>query len=135
MRRQVASLAVLLAMVACCGGVADRAHRTLGVALNATNAARDSFLSWDKQHQLHIVEHADSREEAEARLRVYRHQRNDVMRAFTVAYTTIAAAAASLPLVEDGTRSEVDLVKLIADAATATAAVKAVIKAVREGTD
>jgi hypothetical protein len=121
---------VLLA-ISCGGGIASRAHKTLAISLSAANAARDSFTAWDKDHQLEIVHNATTREEAEAKLAAYRHTRADVLAGFTVAYTSIAAAAAVIPLVARGDRQELDLIGLVAQAAKATAEVQAAIKALR----
>jgi hypothetical protein len=123
--------AVALLAIACGGNIASRAHKTLGVALSAANAARDSFTAWDKDHQLEIVHNATTREEAEAKIATYRHTRADVLAGFTVAYTSIAAAAAVIPLVEQGQRQELDLLGLIATAAQATADIEKAVKALR----
>lgn len=134
MRRQpVAIVLLLVAVAAGCGGgsFTDHAHRSLNTALAATNAARDEFVAWDKAHQLELVDAAATKEAAEAALTAYRSKREPVLRAFTITYTTIAAAAAMIPLVDRGIKKDVDLLPLLSEAATAAMAIKDAYKALR----
>lgn len=124
-------LAVLVTLVACSGSVKQRADTALSTALAATNAARDQFLAWDKAHQLELVEAAQTREQGEASLAAYRAKRAPVLHAFTVAYASIGAAAALVPLVERGIRKDTELTGLIAEAAAAIAAIREAVAALR----
>ncbi len=132
-RRQIAPLAIVLVFLAgaCGGSITKQASKTLATSLAATNAARDGFVEWDEAHQLGIVDRATSREEAEAQLKNYRRGRERVLKAFTVAYAAIAAAAAALPLIQRGEKKETDLLGLALDAANAAKEVKAAIDAIR----
>jgi sialic acid synthase SpsE len=118
------SAALVLIALACGGDFTKRANQTLSTALVATNAARDTFTAWDERHQLRLVEDAATREEAEAALKTYRDKRQAVVKAFAAAYAAIATAAATIPLVDKGERSETDLLVLIKDAVTAAATLK-----------
>lgn len=121
---------VIVLLVAACGGsFTDRAHKTLATSLVAANAARDQFVAWDVNHQQQIVEAAADAESGRAQLAAYRKQRGPVLRAFTLAYTTIAAAAALIPLVDHAGRSESDLARALIDAAAACAAAKTALEA------
>ncbi len=131
MRR--ASVAVLFLFVAGCGGASftDTANKTLSTSLAATNAARDQFLSWDKAHQMELVAVATSPEEAKDALAAYRAKRMPVIKAFTITYTSIGAAAALVPLVEKGIKKETDLIRLLVDVASAASAVKDAYNAIK----
>ena len=134
MRRSIVAPAVVLALfVVGCGGASftDTAQKTLTTSLAATNAARDQFLSWDRAHQLELVDAATSPDDAKADLATYRAKRVKVIRAFTITYTTIGAAAALIPLVERGIKKDTDLIRLLIDVASATAAVKDAYNAIR----
>ena len=123
---------ILLALLVGCGSRAQfvkRSNATLSTALAATNAARSAFVDWDRSHQKSIVDSAKSAAEATAKLSSYRAKRRAVIRSFTVAYSSIAVAAALLPLVEKGTRKELELVAVITAAVQAVAAVKAAMDA------
>lgn len=111
----------------------DTADKALSTALAAANAARDSFVEWDKAHQLAIIDDAATREEGAAALAVYRDKRGKVLRAFVAAYASISAAAALVPLVERGERRDADLIGLITEAVAAVQAVKHAIDAIKEG--
>ncbi len=127
MRHQaLAPLAVLVLLVSACGATSfvDTTHKTLATSMAATNAARDQFLSWDKAHQLEIVDGADTKEEAQGALASYRAKRLKVIRAFTIAYTSIGAAVALIPLIERGIRKDIDLIPLLSDVAAASIAAK-----------
>lgn len=129
--RRALVITSLLVIFAACGDAASRADTTLATSLAATNAARDAFVSWDEEHQLDIVHRASTPEAAQEALRTYRNTRQKVIQAFTSAYTTIAAAAALIPLVDAGKASEVELLRLLADAAQATALAKQAIESIR----
>ncbi len=131
MRRQTAFALVLVILAACGGNFTKRADKTLSTSLVATNAARDAFVSWDEKHQLEIVDRAASRETAEAQLKTYRQKRQDVVKAFAIAYAAIAAAAAAVPLVEKGKTSEGDLLMLLADTLKAANAAKTALDAIQ----
>lgn len=121
--RQAAIVVVLL--VACGGGsFTDKANKTLATSLAATNAARDQFLAWDKAHQLELVDGSTTKDEAQAKLAAYRMKRQPMLKAFTMAYTAIGAAAAMLPLIDKGIKKEFDLIPLLSDAVSAALAVK-----------
>lgn len=132
--RRATSLFVVLALAGACGGSTfnERANKSLTTALGATNAARDTFVSWDKQHQLDLVSASTTADEAKAKLETYRAKRQAVVRAFTVAYSAIAAAATALAAV-DTQKAGFDLPALIADAVKAALEVKTAIDAVRGG--
>ncbi len=131
--RRIAPVALVALLVASCGGsFVDNASKTLATSLTATNAARDEFLRWDQDQQLGIVDAATTAKEAKTTLAAYRTRRGPVLKAFTVAYSSIAAAAAILPLVEAGTKPERDLVKLLSHAVVAALAVKDAVKTILE---
>lgn len=115
--------------------MADRTNKALGTAIVATDAARDQFLQWDKQHQLDIVDKATTREQAEAGLKAYRERRQGIVQAFTVAYTSMATAAATIPLVQAGKKSDRDLAKMLVDAIAAVQTVLASIQEIRDAFD
>lgn len=115
---------LVLILAACGGSFTDRANKTLATSLAATNAARDQFLAWDKAHQLELVDGSTTKDEAEAKLAAYRMKRQPVLKAFTLAYTAIGAAAATIPLVDKGIKREFDLIPLLADAVVAVTAIK-----------
>lgn len=66
---------------------------TLRASVIGVNAARDSFTTWDRQHQQQIVEDAKTREEAEGALTTYRDRRKVVVDGFEIAYRALAVAA------------------------------------------
>lgn len=127
----VVVLALLVASPGCGGSFTDTANKTLSTSLAATNAARDQFISWDKAHQMELVDAAATKEEAEAALAAYRAKRVKVIRAFTIAYTSIGAAAALIPLVDKGIKKELDLLPLLTDVAAGVAAVKEAYDAIK----
>ena len=129
--RSIHLISVLLVAAACGGSFTDKANKTLATSLAATNGARDSFLAWDKDHQLGLVDKATSKEEAVAALAVYREKRAPVLQAFTVAYSVIGAAAALIPLIERGEKKDFDLIPLLVDAASATSDIRAAIDTIR----
>lgn len=119
-------LAAYLVITACaCGGsLTKNANKSLATALSATNAARDTFVDFDKDHQLGLVDDATSREDAESALAKYRSDRARVLQAFTAAYSAIGAAAAMIPLVEKGEKKEADFRAILFDAVAAALEVK-----------
>ena len=125
---------LVAALLLQCGGSArSRANETLHTALGATNAARDLFVQWDRQHQLDLVERASSREEGEAQLASYRKDRQAVVSNFAVAYSAIAAAATLVPLVDAGQRPFSELSVLVAEAVRAAIVVKTTIDSAMRG--
>jgi hypothetical protein len=62
-------------------------------SLTTLNAARDGFTAWDDDHQHLIVTQATSLEQGKADLDAYRKKREPVIRAFELAYKTLATAA------------------------------------------
>ncbi len=88
--RRVPIAVIALALVACGGNARTRTLRT---ALASADAAVIGFESWDRDHQLDIVDRAETREAAEASLAAYRAEREKVVLAFEAAYRAIAAAA------------------------------------------
>lgn len=121
-------LAAAILWSACGGSVVDRTNKALNTALSATNAARDQFTKWDAQHQLAIVDKASTRTEAETNLKTYRTKRQRIVQAFTVAYTSMATAAVTIPLVQAGKRPERDLLKLLVASMDAVQTVIAGVK-------
>lgn len=67
-------------------------HDTLVATFKTTNAARDAFLAWDKQHQAEIVANATSREDGEAKLAAYRVKQADIAVQFERFYIAIGDA-------------------------------------------
>lgn len=132
MRIKLSLVAITLVLCAACGGsISERANKSISTALSATNAASDQFTKWDKQHQLDIVDRATTREDAESGLREYREKRQRIVQAFTVAYTSMATAAATVPLVQAGEKSDRDLIKLLAESIGAVQTVISSIKEIR----
>ena len=132
--RHVAVFAVWLTL-GCSGGFVQKATQTLETTLVATNSARDEFVKWDKQHQLQLVERAQTREDADALLRHYRERRQKIVHGFTIAYGAIATAAATLPLVELGDESQGRLASLLVEAANAVRTAIEAYKMIRDGFD
>lgn len=122
---------LMLALATACGGAKQTATRSLATALTATNGARDAFVKWDKSHQLELVAGATTKAAAEAALERYRKKRQTVVRSFTIAYSTIAAAAAMIPLVEADKKPRSALGSLLIEAAQAAQAVVDAVKAIR----
>ena len=128
------AIVILFSVLAACGAktsYVQKARTTVSVTHEAVKAADAGFLSWDKQHQLELVSQSESREEAEAKLTAYRAKREPIVKAFAIAYSSIAAAAAVIPLVEKGINPETELVDLLADALKASIEVKAAIDQLR----
>lgn len=133
MRIKTGLLTVMLLLWTACGGsLAERTNKSLGTALSATNAASAQFTKWDKQHQLDIVDKASTRKEAEDGLREYRDKRQRIIQSFTVAYSSMASAAAMVPLVQAGEKSDADLIGLLAESVGAVQTVISSLKEIRE---
>ena len=128
-------LTTLLVVTACGGSIAERTNKSLSTALLATDSARDQFTKWDAQHQLEIVNKAASREQAETDLASYREKRQKIIQSFTVAYTSMASAAAMVPLVVAGEKKDRDLIALLISAVAAVQSVVSTIKEIREAFD
>lgn len=124
--------AMLIFWTACGGSIAEKTNKALGTAIVATNAARDQFTEWDKGHQLAIVDKATTREQAESGLKEYRQKRQKIVQAFTVAYTSMASAAAMVPLVHAGTKKDRDLIELLVASVEAVQSVVSSVKEIRE---
>jgi len=129
------ALAAYLIITACaCGGsITKNADRSLATALAATNAARESFVGFDKDHQLALVDKAETRENAESALAQYHYDRRHVLRAFTAAYSAIGAAAAMIPLVERGEKKDADFRAILFDAVSAALEVKNAVDQIKAG--
>lgn len=137
MKFKPAIYATIVILLAACGGgsISHKTNEAVKVALTATNEARTQFTAWDKQHQLSIVDKAQTREQAESELQSYREKRQKIIQAFTVAYSSMAAASALVPLVQAGERVEKDLLGLLVDAAMAVKSVIASIQEIRDAFD
>jgi hypothetical protein len=83
-------LAAILAPLAGCG--ATTREKTIHAAFLATNAARDGFTKFDAEHQLDIVDKAQTKEEGRAALDLYRAKRIQIVELFEAAYYAISAA-------------------------------------------
>lgn len=116
----------------CGGSIASKTEATLQTSLSAVNGARDVFFAWDKSHQEEIVESSLTQTQARDRLSEYREKQARVVQSFTVAYSTISAAAALLPLVEAGEAEERELVDLLIKSANAARAVLEAVEEVRK---
>lgn len=76
-----------------CGGSTPNTRMTALTTLYSTvNATSTAFTAWDRAHQEDIVKNATSAPDGQAKLAAYRVKREPVMTAFTVAYSSIAAA-------------------------------------------
>jgi hypothetical protein len=126
---------ILFSFSACGGSMADRTNKALGTAIVATDAARDQFVQWDKQHQIDIVDKATTREQAELGLMEYRERRQRIIQAFTIAYSSMATAAATIPLVQAGKKSDRDLAKMLIDAIAAVETVMTSLQEIRDAFD
>ena len=137
MKFKSAIYATIVILLSACGGgsISHKTNEAIKVALTATNEARTQFTAWDKQHQLSIVDKAQTREQAESELQSYREKRQKIIQAFTVAYSSMAAASALVPLVQAGEKKEKDLFVLLVDAAMAVKSVIASIQEIREAFD
>lgn len=137
MRRAIPIL--LLVLVACGGAQKERAlddtRAGMSTALAATNLARETFLAYSKTHELGIVDRADSREEGERDLALFRSRADRVVRLFVVAYTAIAAAASAADLARSGSAADVvHALKLARESLAAVLALKQAVAALEGGT-
>ncbi len=135
-RRTPILLVLAVALAAACGPrsdgpATDQARLGLQTALTATNAARDAFVAWDKDHQERIVAEATSLDDGKAKLAAYRMRRADVSASFVLAYSAIAGAATALAL--DDKHDVSQIVTLAREALTAVVAVRAAVKQLQEG--
>jgi hypothetical protein len=87
----VAMFAMLLIATPACSS--STRGKTIHATLVAVNAARDGFVSWDRQHQQDLVAAATFKDEARASIDVYRTRRELVVASFEVVYRAIAVAA------------------------------------------
>ena len=71
----------------------DQRANTIRASIVAVDAARDGFVSWDRDHQMAIVDSATSRADGEAKLAAYRDQRQKVTDGFRLVYRALALAA------------------------------------------
>lgn len=65
---------------------------TIHATYLTTNAARDAFVAWDKQHQAEIVAGATSHDDGIAKLSAYHEKRAEVADLFVKMYQSIVAA-------------------------------------------
>lgn len=98
MRRSLAPLALLLALLVACGPGAKQ--RALDTTLSTLNLARDTFQAFDTARQNAIVERAETKAEAEANIAAWREKRDKVVQAFVIAYSALALASLE-PTVEN----------------------------------
>lgn len=86
-------LIIIFALATACGGPNVR-KATLTAELAALNAARDTFVKWDKDYQLMLVDTAATKEEARARVAQYRVViQSAIETLFVSAYQAISNAA------------------------------------------
>jgi hypothetical protein len=106
----VRALVLALLVVA---GCANQRHTALTASLVTVNTARDTFVEWDRAHQLALVHEATSREQIVARLDEYRKKREGVVRAFAFVYAKLAKAFADDT--EDATKGALAVAKNLVD--------------------
>lgn len=129
------ALLTLFALITACGGQTtyiQKAQKSLTVTHQAVQVAEKAFVSWDTAHQQEIVARATSAEQATAEINAYREKRQPVIKAFVVAYSSIASISAIIPLVEKGLKPETDLMNLLLEAFAASVEVKKAIEAIKE---
>ncbi len=78
-------------LVAACSSTSYQ--HALDVSLTALNQASNSFVTYDKEKQLQLVDETTTKEEAHTALKAYRATRAPVVAAFLGAYGAIAVAA------------------------------------------
>jgi len=95
MRKRIWIVPLLCLMAACSStGCSSTAYQHgLDVSLTALNQASNSFVAFDKDKQMQLVEESTTKEEAKAKLAAYRAVRTPVLAAFLAAYGAIAVAA------------------------------------------
>lgn len=89
----VNKLIVLFTLLALASCGASQREQTIASVLAATDAARDGFITWDKAHQISIVNGSTSETDAKAKLESYRSSRAKIVEAFEGMYRAIAIAA------------------------------------------
>jgi len=89
----IVSILIALSLFACGQNAQLKRNSSLIVALTTVDAARDSFIAWDREHQETIVKNATSKEDAEAKLTAYRKKQAEISSLFKSAYDTMKAAA------------------------------------------
>jgi len=114
-----------------CAGATKRADKSLSTILAATNAARDSFTVWDTEHQQQIVEAAATKDAGRTNLARYREKRATVLKAFVVAYQSLASAAVLVPLIERGERKQGEFDAYLTEAFKAILVIKESIGAIK----
>ena len=85
-------LAIVLvgATLEACGSNARK--ESIHATFVTTNAARDAFITWDKQHQHEIVSNATSHDDGVAKLHAYYEKQAEIANLFVKMYQSIAAA-------------------------------------------
>jgi hypothetical protein len=127
-----ASIAALLILCACSSAPKQQTAAHLATALSATNAARESFVDYDKSHQIHLVSSSTNAAEVKERISAYRAKRQIVVRAFTIAYSTISAAGTALAAIEHQKKgADLDVATMLLDATHAVLDVKRAIDALK----
>jgi hypothetical protein len=86
-------MAIIVGTQSGCGPNARRT--TLASEFVALKAARDTFTTWDRQHQMGILEKADpaNRADYDKQIAAYRELQAVIVHAFEVAFSQIAEAA------------------------------------------
>ena len=125
----VGLLALALALSSCASrqSTIRTADKALAVAYEATQAARVAFDQWDAAQ--HPEESGTTEAEALAALAKHEALVRRVSGAFAVAYTSIAAAADLMALVDAGKREPVELLLAVSEAAAALQRLKVAVSA------
>lgn len=126
-RSQAAILVLMLALITACGGHVKAAGTAGKLAMStheALNVARDSFLAWDAQHQLDLVDRATSLEDGQKLLATYRAKRQVVYAVFQAVYGAVSEVAVLVPLVETGQATTVELIAVVAELAHGLSAMR-----------
>lgn len=71
----------------------DQRTKTIHASIIAVDVARDGFITWDREHQAQIVEHATSESQGLAELDKYVAKRKPVVDGFQLVYRALALAA------------------------------------------
>jgi hypothetical protein len=101
MRRLIPQSVLLIFTMLFCAGIiiipmacsGSQRQKTIRASVVAVSASREAWVAWDRQHQLDIVKESTTKDEVDAKLAAYRHQRDDLMTAYTVAYEGLALAS------------------------------------------
>ena len=127
--------AFLIAAATACGGAAANHKKTLASAQSsvetaflATNAVKDAFDAWSKQHQEELVVEAKTQKAAEEAVAEFRAKRQKAMAAIITAYAAIAAAASSLALFEAEKISETELLLRLTEAVESVLSLKRAVQ-------